>query len=374
MAVVYTKSEKKNIIIRVVLLAILLVVIVVCAVIIVNQMKTKSGIQKISNDSAVHKGELSDFSLNYYLDEDNIARNQILLEREYANAFDKIYELITPYEDINYIHNIKYINEHINEEIKIDSILYDYLKLVYELNPYYILQTPNYNFWKDIIYISDTKQRELLDPINNIDSKNEIDYFINDSINYISLDFLNDNIIKLNVDPNYKTICEDNMYISFNSFYDAVIMDYIKKELNNNGHTDGYIASINGYYLDLGMTSKTNYIVLRSNEYKEGYYALQAKKNYSYITIFDFKVSTYYPYYEINDLKRTLFLNQNTGYSYDIKPSVYYDNMGIINTLDNLYKYFNNDIKTNYILLDDNKIKTNDESIKSDKYEVVYEK
>ena len=48
--------------------------------------------------------------------------------------------------------------------------------------------------------------------------------------------------------------------------------------------------------------------------------------------------------------------------------------MGIINTLDNLYKYFNNDIKTNYILLDDNKIKTNDESIKSDKYEVVYEK
>ena len=71
MAVVYTKAEKKNIIIRVSLLVALLIVLVVVIVIIVNSSKTKPGIVNISNDSSKHSGQLSDFDLNYYLEEED---------------------------------------------------------------------------------------------------------------------------------------------------------------------------------------------------------------------------------------------------------------------------------------------------------------
>ena len=141
MAVVYTKAEKKNIIIRVSLLVALLIVLVVVIVIIVNSSKTKPGIVKISNDSSKHSGQLSDFDFNYYLEEENLAKNQIQLERYYGEAFDKIYEQITPYEDVLGVNNIKYINDHPNQDIKVDSLLYDYLKKVYDLNPKYILSS-----------------------------------------------------------------------------------------------------------------------------------------------------------------------------------------------------------------------------------------
>ena len=65
MAAEFTKSEKRNIIIRLLILAALLIVIVVSVVIIVNQSKTKGGINSISNDSSKYIG--SDSSDNTFL-------------------------------------------------------------------------------------------------------------------------------------------------------------------------------------------------------------------------------------------------------------------------------------------------------------------
>ena len=128
MAATFTKKEKQNIIIRLLILAALIVVIVICVVIIVNNSKTKGGINEISNDSSKYSGQMSDFKFYYNLDEENAGATQLKLEREYTSAFDKIYELVSEYDELEGIYNVYYINNHINEDISLEPVLYNYLK------------------------------------------------------------------------------------------------------------------------------------------------------------------------------------------------------------------------------------------------------
>ena len=223
-----------------------------------------------------------------------------------------------------------------------------------------------------MIYFGDVNQRTALEPENDQENKDMIEYFVNTSINHISLEFKDNNVVRLNIDDDYKKVYEDDIYISFNSFYDAVVMDYIKSYLKGFGFSNGFIVSENGYYLDFGMTSVTNNSKLTSKNYYDGYHILKLKANYSYINLYDYKVFKDYPYYEYNGNKRSLFINYDTGYSLDIYSSVFYSDKDIITTLSNLYKYYNNEVNINYLIQKDNKIITNDKTVTSDYLGVEY--
>ena len=231
MAVTFTKKEKQNIIIRLSLLAALIVVIVICVVIIVNQSKTKGGINEIARDSSKYSGQMSDYKLYYNLDEENAGATELMLERQYAAAFDKIYELVTEYEEFEGIYNIYYINNHVNEDIALEPVLYNYLKRIYDLNPKYLFEAPLYNFWESMIYSKDTNQRNKLEPENDSENSDSIDYFVNTSLNKIDISFLDNYKIRVNVEDDYKKIDESDSYISLALFYDSVIMDYVKSYL-----------------------------------------------------------------------------------------------------------------------------------------------
>ena len=372
MAATFTKKEKQNIIIRLSLLAALVVVIVICVVIIVNNSKTKGGINEISNDSSKYSGQMSDFKFYYNLDEENAGATLLQLERDYASSFDKIYELVSEYEEIEGIYNIYYINNHVNEDVAIEPVLYNYLKKIYDLNPKYLIEAPLYDYWQGMIYSKDVNQRNKIEPENNTEIKNSLDYFVNTSLNKISISFLDDYKIRVNVEDDYKKIEDENPYISLSLFYDAVIMDYIKSYLAKSNHSDGYIISSNGFYLDLGLTID-NGIYLTSKEYQGGYYSLPCEKGNNYICVYDYKPSVDYPYYEYNSSKRSLFINFNTGYSFDIYSSVFYKTGDMIDLLSNVFDYYLNGNNINHLIQKDNKIYTNVKSISSDSIEVVYE-
>ena len=149
-------------------------------------------------------------------------------------------------------------------------------------------------------------------------------------------------------------------------------MDYIKSYLAKSNHSDGYIISSNGFYLDLGLTID-NGIYLTSKEYQGGYYSLPCEKGNNYICVYDYKPSVDYPYYEYNGSKRSLFINFNTGYSFDIYSSVFYKTGDMIDLLSNVFDYYLNGNNINHLIQKDNKIYTNVKSISSDSIEVVYE-
>ncbi|MBO5542184.1 MAG: hypothetical protein J5936_01990 [Acholeplasmatales bacterium] len=372
MAATFTKKEKQNIIIRLLILAALIVVIVICVVIIVNNSKTKGGINEISNDSSKYSGQMSDFKFYYNLDEENAGATQLKLEREYTSAFDKIYELVSEYDELEGIYNVYYINNHINEDISLEPVLYNYLKKIYDLNPKYLLSAPLYDYWEGMIYSKDLNQRNNIEPENNIEITNSLDYFMNTSLNNISISFLDSYKIRVNVNDDYKKIDDGNPYISLSLFYDSVIMDYIKSYLAKSNLSDGYIISSNGFYLDLGLTIE-NRILLTSKEYQGGYYSLSCEKGNNYICLYNYKPSVDYPYYEYNDAKRSLFINYNTGYSLDIYSSVFYKNGDMIDLLSNVFDYYLNGNNINHLIQKDNKIYTNVKSVSSDSIEVVYE-
>ena len=218
MAATFTKKEKQNIIIRLSLLAALVVVIVICVVIIVNNSKTKGGINEISNDSSKYSGQMSDFKFYYNLDEENAGATLLQLERDYTSAFDKIYELVSEYEEIEGIYNLYYINNHINEDVAIEPVLYNYLKKIYDLNPKYLLEAPLYDYWEGMIYSKDVNQRNKIEPENNAEIKDSLDYFVNTSLNKISISFLDNYKIRVNVEDDYKKIEDGNPYISLSFF------------------------------------------------------------------------------------------------------------------------------------------------------------
>ena len=91
------------------------------------------------------------------------------------------------------------------------------------------------------------------------------------------------------------------------------------------------------------------------------------------IIIYDYKPSVDYPYYEYNGSKRSLFINFNTGYSFDIYSSVFYKTGDMIDLLSNVFDYYLNGNNINHLIQKDNKIYTNVKSISSDSIEVVYE-
>ena len=372
MAVVYTKEQKKSIIIRISLLAILLAVIVVCIVIIVNQFKPKKGLNIIPHDMSKHSGEMTNYNFSYYLD-DGDGNKKNALEKLYSESFDKIYELIDEYENIENLNNIYYINNHINEDITIDPILYNYLKKVYDLNPKYILSGSLYDYWWQMTNTIYPEQRDEIDPINDLEIKSSIDYFVNTSINHISLDFKDNNVIRLNVDNEYKIVSDNDKYISFSLFYKPVILDYIKNQLNDKGYSNGYIVTLDGFYQDLGLVATNINIKLTSREYLNGYYNLECKKGNNYVLLYDYKINSYYSYYEYNNEKRTLFLDYNTGYSFDYNSSIYYSTNSLIDTLSGVYDYYYNKKGINYIIQKEHKIYTNVKEITSENIEVVYE-
>ena len=97
MAVVYTKKQKQNIIIRVILLIALLIVIVVCVAIIIDQNKVKKGLKEIKADTSKYISRESDYIMKYYLDSSNgksISTNHNTLKKLYSESYDFIYELI----------------------------------------------------------------------------------------------------------------------------------------------------------------------------------------------------------------------------------------------------------------------------------------
>ena len=373
MAVVYTKKQKQNIIIRVILLIALLIVIVVCVAIIIDQNKVKKGLKEIKADTSKYISRESDYIMKYYLDSSNgksISTNHNTLKKLYSESYDFIYELINDKEEFD--NNIYYINNHINEEIIIDSLLYDYLKKIYDFNPYYLYLGPLYDFWFDRIYIIDRYQALQEDPINNIEIKNKIDYFINTSINNISIEFLEENKIKLNVNDNYKHIYDDdNIYINFNMFSEIIILDYISNSFIDNGYTNGYILTSNSNLVNFGYEYNIE-VRLLSKEHKSGYSNLVLPLKSNYISTYDYKVLDGYPYYELENQKRSLFIDYNTGYSLDIKSAIFYDNNDLLSIMFDMIDYYNgNNISTKYILQYDNKVYTNTD-LEFD-MEVVYE-
>ncbi len=382
MALQYTKKEKMNIIIRIILVCFLAIIIGICIAVAINQLKAKEGLTKIHADYSNYPQAEGEYELYYYLDDSNgtnVSTKQLTISNLYSKSLDFIYPLLDNAESYENIKNIYYINHHPNEEIEINNVLYDYLYEIYNINSRYILSGNAMALWESFLY-NINGNYNYIDPFINLDIANKIEEFNLNYLDYISISFKGDNKIILNVDENFKFLLEDgNQYINLSYVKEAIIMDYVKKELNNNHYYNGYIISLYGLLLDLGSNDSFDYQYLSFDNIASICSSLEIKSNYSYINIYNFYVSNSYPFYEIKDgeniIKRTIYMNVYDLYpNFDFDTLIYFSDSSIIKTLINALDFaYKNIINDNYIKINEKTILTNISNLKVDGYEVIYE-
>ena len=169
---------------------------------IVSLFKGDTGYQIITTGNDENSFMDNELVLNYYIGNNN--ENELKeITKLYSDLVSYSYKLLDSeilYDDI---FNIAYINNHLNEEIEIDSILYNSFYMIKEYDLLFILYLgPLYYETTGIIYNSSSL--DLFSPLYT----NEVNKYFNDIIHYINnnsieLVLLDNNKIKLAIDNDY---------------------------------------------------------------------------------------------------------------------------------------------------------------------------
>ncbi|MBQ8768215.1 MAG: hypothetical protein IJZ15_00985 [Oscillospiraceae bacterium] len=210
-----------------------------------------------------------DFALLYnYVDAADVSATvqNKRLTALYTKATEDAYQLFNNEYASDELHNIRYVNEHINQEITVEPALYDALSAIVESGNRSIYLAPAYAQYNQLFVCENDAEAAQYDPQAQPDTKAyiaEIAGFANDP-QMIDIQLLGDQRIKLQVAQAYLTFIEENeiaYLLDFSWMTNAFIADYIADILIGEGFTNGYLASYDGFtrnLCDSGQTFELN--------------------------------------------------------------------------------------------------------------------
>lgn len=260
----------------------------------------------------------------------------------YSDATMKAYQLFTSYSSYEDINNVYYINQHPNEEIEVDEVLYEAFSLLQKYENRNIYLAPVYVQYDDLFYCEDDSLIKEFDPFTNeevAEYYQEIATYAADS-QMVDIQLLGDHKIMLYVSDEYMDYAEENYISTFIDFFwmkNAFIVDYLADVMITNGYTLGTISSFDGFVRNLD-DSETTYsfnIFDKAEEDDDGVYAAAIMqysgqnsivylRNYS---MYELDTEYYYQldngevrtsYLDIQDGKCRSAMNNLVSYSYDM--------------------------------------------------------
>ena len=177
------------------------------------------------------------------------------LQTAYAEACIKGYQLFTPDEEIDGVHNIHYINGHPNQEITVDPVLYNAFSKLTDTR--YLYLGPVYAHYYQIIYNTSDEYVDELDPALNPDVAAQLKTITEFAMNpeMVELELLGENRIRLRVDPAYLEYADathmEKTFIDFAYMTNAFVIDYLAETMIDKGLTNGYLVSADGFTRNL---------------------------------------------------------------------------------------------------------------------------
>jgi hypothetical protein len=154
------------------------------------------------------------------------------------------------------LHNVYDINLRPNEVVKVEDILYKAFEICAEYGIRHIYLAPVYEIYDSIFYCNDDWETESFDGYQNSELAKfyaQVAAFANDS-SQVEIELLGNNQIKLFVSEEYQEFAKEEGITSFIDFYwmkNAFIIDYIADVMIENGYTNGYISSYDGFTRNL---------------------------------------------------------------------------------------------------------------------------
>lgn len=220
-------------------------------------LNTQPGWQAIEA-SSTQRNCSQDFVINYdFSDVGGAASAQYKqLSELYGEASERAFQVFTPDEQPEGVHNLRYLNDHLNEAVTVDEILYDALSLVHEYGNRAIYLAPVYVEYNRIFYSESEAQAIAADPGQNPEQMRyitELAAYANDP-DMIDIELLDENQVCLHVSDTYLAFTEENeieTVVDFGWMKNAFIADYLAEVMTENGFSSGYLSSYDGFTRNL---------------------------------------------------------------------------------------------------------------------------
>lgn len=252
---------KKNLPLRITLLALALVIAFgAFAYGISSLLTTKPGWTDIKSTSASLNCS-EDFVLSYNLGagEMSATAENKQLTALYTKATEDAYQIFNNEYASDELHNIHYVNTHFNEEITVESALYKALSAIAKADNRNIYLAPAYAQYGQLFVCENDVEAMQYDPQRQDETKAyiaEVVKFANDP-QMISIEILGNQKICLNVAQEYLEFIAANeiaYVLDFSWMVNAFIADYIADVLLENGFSNGYLSSYDGFTRNLLKT------------------------------------------------------------------------------------------------------------------------
>lgn len=241
----------------------------------------------------------------------------------YSEATKKAYELFHKDALFEGVNNIAYINQHPNEVIEVDEVLYKAFSLLNSSGNRNLYLAPIDTVYGSMFACENDTQIVDYDPYQNDELRSffaEIAAYVQRS-DMINLELLGNYKIKLKVSNEYQEFADDNgitEYIDFFWMKNAFIIDYLAEVMKDKNYTFGSISSYNGFVrnLDETNTSYSYQMYDRVNQtiYPAGVLQYNGPKSIVYLRNYRMTQLDHQYYYErSNGEIRTAFLDPTSG-------------------------------------------------------------
>lgn len=178
------------------------------------------------------------------------------LSQLYSQAAEDAFALFTPDVEVPQLHNLYYLNRHLNETVTVEPVLYEAFALLEKYGSRSVYLAPVYTEYKRIFFSESDPEAAMADPGYNEELLPYITQaaaFAHDP-NMIRAELLGDNRLRLTVSQEYMAFLETyeiDTVVDFSWLKNAFIVDHIADILLENGYTCGYLTSYDGFTRNL---------------------------------------------------------------------------------------------------------------------------
>lgn len=175
----------------------------------------------------------------------------------YSQTAVAAYQIFSADTEFDGCNNLWYVNNHVNEEITIDPVLYEAFALLKESETRYHYLAPMYEMYLSLFQCEYDQETLDYDPYINEELRGfyeETTAFTNDP-DAVKIELLGDNKAKLSVSDAYLDFAGKNgitRFVDLGWMRNAFIADYIAAVLAENGYTSGVLMSYDGFMRGLG--------------------------------------------------------------------------------------------------------------------------
>lgn len=233
---------------------------------IINYLNKDSGWTQIEATSSSEVNCSEDFVFQYNLGVSGIsatAENKAVVTL-YTDACVKAFEIFNSDMSFDGVTNIYEINQHPNEILTVDDVLYEAFEKIQESGRRELYLGPVYEMYDNLFYCNDDSETVSFDPYENEEAASaysDMAAYASDA-SQIGLELLGNNQIRLNVSEDYLIYARENYiekYIDFYWMKNAFIIDYIAQVMIDQGYTFGNISSFDGFVRNLDESGSVTY-------------------------------------------------------------------------------------------------------------------